>query len=101
MRKRQSSYLSRVSVFNKLIGLVDELRVSYFASLSGCICYRDSVKPIRPIYKHVNKTSDLIRGSSRLESHSGARCHRLSLPGGLSLPEAAITIAGTNPNPEP
>jgi len=29
------------------------------------------------------------------------RCHRLSLPGGLSLPEAAITIAGTNPNPEP
>jgi len=29
------------------------------------------------------------------------RCHRLSLPGGLSLPEAVITIAGTNPNPEP
>jgi len=29
------------------------------------------------------------------------RCRRLSLPGGLSLPEAAITIAGTNPNPEP
>jgi len=30
-----------------------------------------------------------------------SRCHRLSLPGGLSLPEAAITIAGTNPYPEP
>ena len=27
------------------------------------------------------------------------RCHRLSLPGGLSFPEAAITIAGTNPQP--
>jgi len=68
------------------------------------LTYSSQVVPITMASTHCFSRSDgqaELALVAWLNTKMVYRCHRLSLPGGLSLPEAAITIAGANPNPEP